>query len=250
MSHLWNLVKKELRELLTPSSLMSVIVVMVLFIAMGSFMGGATKEITSLQSIGYIDYTGDPGTDPDYAQMGIDAVRQYYLANEYDPDEYVLKFEMTAEYGTQAFNDELYNKMVEKDVNTVLVIDSSFNSNIKSVQRGDIDVFWNQTSLGIFSAIGSVTSETAISLFNSAISKEILSTEHGLTPQEIVIATYPCESLEHSTFLKGKLHEGVTPDQIYGALNQQNMFVPIIIMLIIVMIGSNVISSMGNEKAN
>ena len=34
-SHLWNLVKKELRELLTPSSLLSVLAVVVLFIAMG-----------------------------------------------------------------------------------------------------------------------------------------------------------------------------------------------------------------------
>ena len=55
MSHLWNLVKKELKELLTPSSLISVIVVMILFIAMGSFLGGETKDATSLKPIGYVD---------------------------------------------------------------------------------------------------------------------------------------------------------------------------------------------------
>ena len=168
MSHLWNLVKKELKELLTPSSLISVIVVMIMFVAMGSFMGGETKEMTSLQHIGYVDLSADSGTD--YAQIGIDNIRQYYAANEYDPDEYVLRIELTAEYGTEAFENELYDAMVNKDVDTVLVIMSDFNSNIKDMKRGQIVVYWNQTSLGVFSAISTVTSETAISLMNSAIS--------------------------------------------------------------------------------
>ena len=54
----------------------------------------------------------------------------------------------------------------------------------------------------------------------------------------------------YATYLKGQIHEGVTPSDIYSALNQQIMFVPLIVMLIIVMIGSIVISSMGNEKEN
>ena len=248
MSHLWNLVKKELKELLTPSSLISVIVVTILFVAMGSFLGGETKDITSLQRIGFVDYSEDSATD--YAQLGIDNVRAYYAANEYDPDEYVLMFSIESQYGTDAFNSELYDRMTEKDIDTVLVIMPDFNTNIDAVKQGQIVTYWNQTSLGIFSAISVVTSETAISLMDSAISADILKNKHGLTDDELAVAMAPCVSPSHSTFLKGTIHEGVTPDQIYSALNQQTMFVPIIIMLIIVMIGSIVISSMGNEKEN
>ena len=251
MSHLWNLVKKELKELLTPSSLISVIVVTILFIAMGSFLGGETKDITSLQRIGYIDYSTEPGVgESDYAQIGIDNVRAYYVANDYDPDEYVIGFTMDSGYGTDAFNKELYDKMTEKDVDTVLVILSDFNTNLNEMKQGQITVYWNQTSLGIFSAISKVTSDTSISLMGAAISADILEKKYGLTDDEIAVAMNPCTSPSHSTFLKGTIHEGVTPDQIYSALNQQTMFVPIIIMLIIVMIGSIVISSMGNEKEN
>ena len=248
MSHLWNLVKKELKELLTPSSLISVIVVTILFVAMGSFLGGETKDITSLQRIGFVDYSEDSATD--YAQLGIDNVRAYYAANEYDPDEYVLMFSIESQYGTDAFNSELYDRMTEKDIDTVLVIMPDFNTNIDAVKQGQIVTYWNQTSLGIFSAISVVTSETAISLMDSALSADILKNKHGLTDNELAVAMAPCVSPSHSTFLKGTIHEGVTPDQIYSALNQQTMFVPIIIMLIIVMIGSIVISSMGNEKEN
>ena len=251
MSHLWNLVKKELKELLTPSSLISVIVVTILFVAMGSFLGGETKDITSLQRVGFIDYSTEPGPgETDYAQIGYDNVCAYYLANDYDPNEYVLLLSIESEYGTDAFNSELYDKMTEKEVDTVLVIMPDFNANINAVKQGQIVTYWNQTSLGIFSAISVVTSETAISLMDSAISADILKNKHGLTNDELTVAMNPCVSPSHSTFLKGTIHEGVTPDQIYSALNQQTMFVPIIIMLIIVMIGSIVISSMGNEKEN
>ena len=251
MSHLWNLVRKELKELLTPSALLSVIVVTILFVAMGSFLGGETKEITSLQRIGFIDYSTEPGAgEEDYAQMGIDSVRAYYEKNNYKPDEYVLMLTIQSAYDSDAFDNELYDKMMEKDVDTVLVILPDFNTRINNVQHGQIVTYWNQTSLGIFSAISVVTSETAISEMNAAISADILEVDHGLTEEEVKVAMMPCFSPSHSTFLKGTIHEGVTPDQIYSALNQQTMFVPIIIMLIIVMIGSIVISSMGNEKEN
>ena len=250
MSHLWNLVKKELKELLTPSSLLSVVVVTILFIAMGSFMGGETKDITSLQKVGYVDLSADAGTD--YAQIGIDYLKAYYDANEHPASEYVLEFTITAEYGTDAFNSAVYDAMVGNDVDTILVIMPDFNQNLNDAEmkRGQISVFWNQSSLGVFSAISSATSEIAISLIGTAISDDILENKYGLTPEQSAVALTPCVSPSHATFLKGTIHENVSPDQIYAAMSQQTMFVPIIIMLIIVMIGSIVISSMGNEKEN
>ena len=250
MSHLWNLVKKELKELLTPSSLISVIVVMFLFIAMGSFMGGETKNMTSLQPIGFVDLSEDAIND--YAQIGLDGVSQYYASQQCDPAEYIHMIDVTSQYGTEAFDNEIYDAMVNQGVDTVLVIMPSFNTDLDALSGyGQIVVYWNQTSLGIFSSISLVTSETAISLFNTAIRVSIMESEMtGLTDDQIMIVNQPCISPAHSTFLKGKIHQGITPDQIYGALSQQNMFVPIIIMLIIVMIGSIVISSMGNEKEN
>ncbi len=249
MSHLWNLVKKELKELLTPSSLISVIVVMVLFIGMGSFLGGETQDMTSLHPIGIVDLSDDAATD--YAQIGLDGVSDYYSSQKCDPAEYIHMIGVTSPYGTEAFENEIYDAMVSNDVDTVLVIMPSFNKDLNDLTGyGQIVVYWNQTSLGIFSSISLVTSETAISLFNTAIRVSIMENETPLTEPQIAIANQPCISPSHSTFLKGEIHRDVTPDQIYGALNQQNMFVPIIIMLVIVMIGSIVISSMGNEKEN
>ena len=256
-NHLWNLVKKELRELLTPSSLVSVIVVVMLFVAMGSFLGGETKEVTSAKHIGYLDLSDapDPG-DVDYSHLGLEALRDYYQnVLKVNPDEYVVHLcHVTAEYGTEEFDSQLYDAMTHEVVDTAIIFKKDFDRNLNGtpeIKNGDIAVYWNQTGLGIFSSIGMVTSDTAISVMNSAISDKML---EGAIPdeKERAVALMPIPSTmasPHTTFLDGK-PLGYTPDQIYSAMNQQTMFVPIIIMLIIVMIGSIVISSMGNEKEN
>ena len=253
-SHLWNLVKKELRELLTPSALISVIVVVVLFIAMGSFLGGETKEATSAKHIGYIDLTENSGTD-DYSHVGLEGLRAYYRdVVKVDPREYVIQLHnVTAEYGTDEFDSQLYSAMEKENVDTALVIMQDFDDNLRStpMKNGDIAVYWDQKGLGIFSSIGLATSETAKAVMNAAISDKILDERSTLSPEDRAVALQPIPGVNpHATFLKGTIHKDVTPDQIYAALNQQTMFVPIIIMLIIVMIGSIVISSMGNEKEN
>ena len=256
MSHLWNLVRKELKELLTPSSLLSVIVVTVMFVAMGSMIGGETKDMTSLKPIGCVDLSTD-STDPgfvDYAQIGLDGLNTYYEQKGFDPAKYVFMIETTGDFGSDTFNQAVYDGMVKNDVDTVVVIMPDFNTNLNKTEfeQGRISVFWNQTSLSVFSSISVATSETAIAIFDTMISASILENNTALDPQQIGVTVIPCENRSdyNSTFLKGTLHPGVSPDQIYGAMNQQTMFVPIIIMLIIVMIGSIVISSMGNEKEN
>ena len=253
-SHLWNLVKKELRELLTPSALISVIVVVILFISMGSFLGGETKEATSAKHIGYVDLTESTGAD-DYSHIGLEGLRAYYRdVVKVDPHEYVIQLhDVTAVYGTDEFDSQLCAAMEKEKVDTALVILEDFDDNLRGapMKNGEIAVYWDQQGLGIFSSIGLATSETAKAVMNSAISDKILAEKTALSANDRAVALQPIPGANpHATFLKGTIHKDVTPDEIYAAMNQQTMFVPIIIMLIIVMIGSIVISSMGNEKEN
>ena len=77
MSQLWSLVKKELKELLTPTSLISVIAVVAILIMLGSIIGGETEDATSQKPIGYVDLTDDSGTD--YAQIEIGRQKSYNI---------------------------------------------------------------------------------------------------------------------------------------------------------------------------
>lgn len=249
MKPLFNLIKKELRELLTPSSLLSVVVVVILLASLGSLIGGEVQKEANLQPTGYINYSA-PGTPDDYASIAINYVKANYEAQGLVVDDMFVELNVEG-YGTEAFADNLLKAMNEKNLNGVIIIPEDFNTKIAAKNPTDIpnyNVFWRQDSTGIFSALDTATTVSVISMMNTGISNTIL-LEAGVSPDTITFSHNPA-GYTGSTFLKGSLKEGVSPDQIFSALSQQTMFIPIIIMIIIVMIGSILISSMGNEKEN
>lgn len=242
MNHLLNLIRKELRELLTPSSLASVIVMMVVFIALGSVMSGEISSQMDTQPIGYSDLTDD---EYDYSDNSIAYLKEYYKVNyKVDPEKYVIDLGLT----TESTTDDIQKAMADKGVSSAIIFPTDFNTNIESGQYGVLDLFWNQTSTSVFSSLSSSTALSAVSTINQCVSAELM-LKSGIDPTEIGFIQSPT-SYSGATFFNGTLHENVRPDEIYSAMSNQTMFVPIIIMLVIVMIGSILISSMGNEKEN
>ena len=247
MSQLTNLIRKELRELITPASMVPVIVVMFMLVAMGSFMGSEISDKTSLQPVGYIDMTDEPGG---YAESSIAALSQYYSSvYKVDPAEYLI--DITSKVSEAEFESSLYDAMISSNVTTALYIDKDFNTHISNWQteHAVIKVYYAQEDTGVFSSLSTAYGTEAVSVMNSSIMNMLLLENTTLTPEEVAKIETSCYST-NSTYLKGQLHDDVTPDQIYGAISSQTTFVPIIIMLVIVMIGSIIISSMGNEKEN
>jgi ABC-2 type transport system permease protein len=247
MNQLWNLIKKELRELLTPSSLASVIVMVIVFMALGSMIKGEIGNQTEVQAIGYADFSGEyDGTD--YSDIGVDGLKQYYFTTyNVDPEKYVIN--LTDIIGSETDSDKILKAMNEKGLKSCLILPSTFDSKIHNWEKTTVGLYWNQTSTSVFSTISTVTGATAVSVINSSISTVLIEENSTMTAEQINFAKSPAY-YSGSTFFNGGLHEGVSPDQIYSAMSSQTMFVPIIIMLIIVMIGSILISSMGNEKEN
>ncbi len=244
MNHMWNLVKKELRELLTPSSLISIIVVVVILMSLGSFMGSEIESQTSTQPIGYYDPSG---AADGYAQYSIDKLAENYDKSGLESSKYIINLAEYMEAGGD-IGEQLYNAMEKAEVSSALVFDSDFNSNIKALKQGTIHVYWVQTSTSVFSSLNTLIASQVIGYLNSYIGDR-LANELSLDKSQMDLVKSP-SVYTTSTYLNGTLHEGVTPDQIYSAMSSQTMFIPIIIMLIIVMIGSIVISSIGNEKEN
>ena len=247
MNHIINLIKKELRELITPSSMLPVIVVMIMFISMGSFMGSEISDRTSLQPIGYIDMTDEPGG---YADGSIQYLSQYYSSYyKVDPAEYLKN--ITSYVSEEDFESSLYHAMIDNDVTTALYLDKDFNIHVANweTEHATVKVYYAQEDTGVFSSLSTAYGTEAVSVINRYISNTLLAENSTLTPEQIAMMESSC-NFTNSTYLKGQLHDGVTPDQVYNAIGNQTTFVPIIIMIVIVMIGSIIISSMGNEKEN
>ena len=247
MNHLLNLIKKELRELITPASMMPVIVVMIMFIALGTMMGSEISEKTSLQPVGYIDMTNEPGG---YADSALTYLAYYYEAvYQVDPSEYLK--DISSDVSEADFEKSLYDAMINNKVSTALYIDKDFNTHIANweTEKAEIKVFYAQEDTGVFSSLSTAYGTEAVSVINRSVMNELLEENTTLTPIQISSIESSCYYSNY-TYLKGQLHENVTPDKVYGAISSQTTFVPIIIMLVIVMIGSIIISSIGNEKEN
>jgi ABC-2 type transport system permease protein len=224
MSSLSNIVGKELRELITKSTLIPIIFLAILFGYMGSMIGGIEEELSTPPVIGLIDEDG--GT--------LSAVARA-----------VLEEGAAVVYNGTSVSEGL--TVVERSGGTaVLVIPSNFTDNILSGERGTIEIFWIMKGAGLLDSISSSAVDQLLGAVSSAISYHLIEAESTVDPS---IVLYPTGRTETTIFNDREL-DGVSPGTLSSMMVSQSTMVPILIMMIIMMAGSTVISSMGMEKEN
>jgi len=237
-----NLIKKELRELLTPTTLIPMALIVVMFISLGSMINMAVDEATSgqLERIGLLNADDTTTVVVDYSAVAIDEISNIYGA---DYASSVIPFDASL-YGD---DQGIMNEMKDKGLSVLLVITPTYSENINNELRGVISIYYHQSDLkGLINSSES-TANALILAINAATSNEILSGIPGAPDFSFISA--PAKNVNF-LILNGTVHEGYAPSQMESALSTQNMFVSIMIMMVIVMIGSILISSMGSEKEN
>ena len=122
MNSLFNLVKKELRELMTLESVISILVVMILFVGLGFMISDQTEQAMEPVRMGVINYD-DLGSSTYYDT--VDST----LDGMYDPatrDQYLIKL-----YPSSILtDDEIISLMKENGLPNLLVVDQNFSENI------------------------------------------------------------------------------------------------------------------------
>jgi len=241
MSDLTNIMKKELKEFLSVSSIISVVMVIVIFAFMGSMMTGEVDKISSPSKLLIVNC--DTTDVDDYAEGQIRAVyNATYGLNTFD--EYVRVIDGTT---TNVDSEYMHDLMVELDYSDVIVICDGFYANIHNVplERGQVRLYFEYQASGIFGGATSTVAQNLMLVVNDNIAAQLADdTSLGMN----VIS--PIDMGSTITYVNGSPVANVTPLEIDSALMSQNFVVPLIIMVIITMIGSIVVSSMGNEKEN
>ncbi|MFA6799510.1 MAG: ABC transporter permease [Candidatus Methanomethylophilaceae archaeon] len=244
MNNLFNLVKKELRELMTLESLISIAVVMILFVGLGYMISDQTEQAMEPVRMGVINYD-DQGSSTYY-----DTVNSA-LDGMYDPatrDQYLIKL-----YPSSILTDEeTISLMQEKGLSNLLVVSPDFSDNIDNGTQGKIKAYYISANTGAFGGIDSDSVQVFVTVVNGAVSTELMNNELSVTPEEAAFLKSPVSFSmpDNYTYINGKLYSDITPSAISGAMMTQTLMVPIIIMIVIMVVGSIVISSMGTEKEN
>ena len=243
MNHLLNLTKKELREILTPGAIVSVLVMMFIFMGIGTMVGSEVDSVTAPPTVGLLN--GDEGGY--WSDFAVDSMYSFYehtygIAHEEALGHIVM---LDSPYGD---NLKITEEMMDKGLDTAFGIVPGFTSSINSKTRVAIEEYYVFKSSGLLGSATTAVSATIIPWISDCISEKLV--ESVTTPGDAVFILSPIIGNSTHTYVKGAVYDNVTPIDISSSMMSQTMFIPIVIMIIIMMIGSIVIASMGSEKEN
>lgn len=226
MNHFLNIVRKEVRELLTPTTLIPIVIMALIFGGMGNMIGGAMEEAKEKPIIG--------------------------LVNADDGAFSILATNVSAELAEVRYNGSSENDIeegmgiLEKEGGTALLfIPENFSATIAMNRTAEIHVYWIMRGAGIMDMISSGVVEGILQEISRRITEELV--QEGNINASFVLSPF---KTQETTSFKGKEMEGISPAVIGNMLSSQSTTVPIIMMIIIIMAGGMVISSMGMEKEN
>jgi ABC-2 type transport system permease protein len=128
----------------------------------------------------------------------------------------------------------------------LLVIPQDFSQGIYADNPGEIEIYWIMKGAGIMDSISSGVVEGLIQAVNHGISTQLIQEDSSFDPALVLNPTQRVET----TFFKGKGVEGLSASQLTNILSSQSIVIPIVVMMLIIMAGASVISSMGMEKEN
>jgi ABC-2 type transport system permease protein len=221
---LGNIVRKEFKELFTLSTLLPIVVVALVFGFVGQMVGNVEQRIEEKPVIGVVDR--DEGQFSDIT-VSVLAERAEVI---YEGSDAVEGLEEVREGNGVA----------------LLVIRESFSQKIYANHPGEMEIYWIMRGAGMLDSVSSGTLEGLMRSVDKEISKELLQQDNPLDPALVLDPTTRIET----TFFKGKEIEGVSPSQLSGMLISQSVVMPVVVMMLIIMAGVAVISSMGLEKEN
>jgi len=218
-----NLLKKELKEILTISTIVLMAAMSLMYALIGQSIGNVKEEITKKPSIGIVNL--DSGS---FGLLVTDILEQVstVLYTGTNVDEGI---EAVAENGT-----------------ALLTIPEDFTEKISDGVQANIEIYWMLKGLGIMDSVSSGVVQNLIYYVKNEISKTLMK-ENGFEHTDFVLNPVIRNDV---TFLKGKKLGNISPNQLLDKISSQSMMTSVIIMMLIMMAGGSVISSMGLEKEN
>ena len=219
-----NIVKKEFKELFTISTLLPIVFVALVFGFVGQMIGSVGESMQEKPVIGVVDMDGGDFSD---TAMSVFIERAEVIYNGSDAEEGL-------------------GKVREDNGVALLVIPENFSQKIYANQPGEIEIYWIMRGAGMMDSISSGVVEWLIQAANQEISRKLIQQDSSVDPALVLNPTTRIET----TFFKGKEIQGLSPSVLGGMLGSQSTVIPVVVMMLIILAGVSVISSMGLEKEN
>jgi len=224
MSNMAGIIKKEIKELLTLSALIPIIVMAIMFGMIGNLVGEINVSLTEKPVIGIIDQDNSTLSQLAYANISDNAESIYNGTS--------IESGLSAAENSTAM--------------ALIVIPAGFGSDIIGNESGTIQVYWMMRGAGIIDSVPFSMVQGLLTKVDRNISAWLVEGNASVSTEVILAPTKTYDT----TMFKGKEMTGISPMAISSIVQSQSTFVPMIIVMVVIMAGSMVITSMGSEKEN
>lgn len=226
MKKLFVLIKKEIRELLTPQMFIPLLAIMLVFVFIGKVIGKEAAKTQVAQPIEILDL------DNSATSKGvIEILKQSNL----NPD--------VADSGDV---QKIMNEAKQKNEKAVLVIPKGFEDGINNLLPQKIEIYSILKSFSFAGSRSDALLRTALALANENLSNQLLSKSAA----KINPATIKHPLQENNFVVVGQKQANISPAAVSGFISSQTTFIPIILFLVIVFASQLVAVSIASEKEN
>ncbi|MCH3978708.1 MAG: ABC transporter permease [Candidatus Methanomethylophilus sp.] len=276
MNHLINITKKEVREMLTPGTIASMVLVVVMFCAIGSAISGETESSSSAPDIGVVYESSESDYSIDDFNSWVQSLRDGSPAFSGPKDvmslitlSYMALYDTDSERAVASIHyldaasgdaSAITQAVSDGGLKFAISVDSALTSNVEYIisnyasesaesKRTSVGVYFSYRDEGLYGSASSSTGTALVSQMNTILSEVIL-LNIGAKDMDGIVQPLSWGGSSNHTEINGTVYDDVTPYDISSAMMSQTFMVPIVVMIVIVMVGSIVISSMGSEKEN
>ena len=226
MKRFANLLKKEIKELVTKQMVISLVFTVVLFNFIGQVSKKEVQKAVGVQTISALDEDATPASQA--LIKGLETAR----------------FKVLDQSGKT--KDEALATAKAGESKLLLVIPKGFGDSLSELKPSEIETYSFMRSFSLIGARGQVVVQSVIAALNEAVSNEFLARQlPGLDPASL---KKPIKSKDF-VVVKDHVAEG-SANMVAGLISQQSMLIPIVLMMIVIYSSQMVISAVALEKQN
>ncbi|MBQ6180292.1 MAG: ABC transporter permease [Ruminococcus sp.] len=229
-----NLLKKELSELINVQMILSLVLTLGIFMVLGNVMKTSIDE--AIDSVTNVTINICDRDKTDFTK----AIEDALLAINDDPDE---KTNVKLKY-FETTGDDYAKILADNDIDNLVIIPEGFTDMVKADQRPELISINRMSSAATLDNISSGNS-SAIGLISDCISSSIAS-EFGVSEKKYELMEDPVD-IRDNTVIDDKSAE-ISSGSIMGRISIQNMILPIIVFVLIILTSQMLMNAIANEK--
>lgn len=226
MKKFTNLLKKEIKELVTKQLIFSLAFTLILFNFIGQVSRKEVQKAIGVQTISALDQDGSAASQA--LLKGLESARFKILEQSGKTKEQALE---AAKAG---------------DSKLLLVIPAGFGESLKDLKPSEIETYSFMRTFSLIGARGQIVVGGVISALNNVLSNNFLKDKlPGFDPQSL---KNPIKSKDF-VVVRDRMAEG-SATQVAGLISQQSLLIPVVLMMIVIYSSQMVISAVAMEKQN